>query len=324
MVSIAMATYNGEKYLREQIDSILKQTIQDFELIICDDCSTDTTWDILQEYQLQDARIKCYRNEENLGFKKNFEKAIMLCTGEYIALSDQDDIWKDNHLQLLLKNIEGRDLSVGNADIIDGIGNMTGKRLNELDRYFHDPSGTEKMYSVLITRSIYQGASMLFRSELKKVIIPIPEFVEYHDAWISCCAVCNRGIFYTYTPITNYRLHGTNISLDTHQKKSLLHSGFNFIFKKQNSRNQRIFYVMELENRLNLICKLNHNKKFTEIKEYLNSFNCGKNYIFVKNFFDEHYESMYYCNDRSKFLLRKIVMCINFIKNRFRRKAFYD
>ena len=73
-----MATYNGEKYLREQIDSILSQTIRDFELIVCDDCSTDNTWDILQKYQSQDKRIKCYRNEENLGFKKNFEKAIKM------------------------------------------------------------------------------------------------------------------------------------------------------------------------------------------------------------------------------------------------------
>ena len=102
MISIAMATYNGEKYLREQIDSILNQTIQDFELIVCDDCSTDTTWNILLEYQSQDKRIKCYRNEENLGFKKNFEKAIKLCTGEYIALSDQDDIWLEEKVETMI------------------------------------------------------------------------------------------------------------------------------------------------------------------------------------------------------------------------------
>ena len=113
MISIAMATYNGEKYLREQIDSILNQTIQDFELIVCDDCSTDTTWNILQDYQSQDRRIKCYRNEENLGFKKNFEKAIGLCTGEYIALSDQDDIWLPEHLEKLVNIIGNADLACG-------------------------------------------------------------------------------------------------------------------------------------------------------------------------------------------------------------------
>lgn len=119
MISIAMATYNGEKYLRKQIDSILDQTIQDFELIVCDDCSTDTTWNILLMYQLQDSRIKCYRNEENLGFKKNFEKAIGLCSGEYIALSDQDDIWTEKHLQVLVENLGERDLIGANAFLCD-------------------------------------------------------------------------------------------------------------------------------------------------------------------------------------------------------------
>ena len=101
MISIALASYNGSKYIREQLDSILEQTYQDFELIICDDCSTDNTWQILQEYAQKDSRIKVFENERNLGFKKNFEKAISLCNGKYIALSDQDDIWIDNHLEVL-------------------------------------------------------------------------------------------------------------------------------------------------------------------------------------------------------------------------------
>ena len=104
-VSIALATYNGEKYLREQLDSILSQSIQDFELVACDDCSTDSTLKILNEYAEKDFRVKVFTNEKNLGFKKNFEKAIFLCSGDYIALSDQDDIWTENHLQVLLENI---------------------------------------------------------------------------------------------------------------------------------------------------------------------------------------------------------------------------
>ena len=94
MISIAMATFNGEKYLREQIDSILAQTHQNFELVICDDCSTDGTAGILREYETQDSRIRVYVNERNIGFKKKFERAISLCKGEYIALSDQDDVWR--------------------------------------------------------------------------------------------------------------------------------------------------------------------------------------------------------------------------------------
>ncbi len=76
-ISIALATYNGEKFIHKQIDSILSQSIDDFELIVCDDCSLDNTYSILEEYAQQDKRIKIYRNEHNLGFLKNFEKARM-------------------------------------------------------------------------------------------------------------------------------------------------------------------------------------------------------------------------------------------------------
>ena len=104
MIGIAMTTYNGEKYLKEQIDSILNQTVSDFELIVCDDVSSDSTMDILNGYAAKDSRVHVFRNEENLGFLKNFEKAIRICLdrgAEYVALADQDDIWTENHLEVL-------------------------------------------------------------------------------------------------------------------------------------------------------------------------------------------------------------------------------
>lgn len=108
MTGIAMTTYNGEKYLKEQIDSILNQTVSDFELIVCDDVSSDSTMDILNDYAEKDDRVHVFRNEENLGFLKNFEKAIRICLdrgAEYVALSDQDDVWTENHLEVLLNTI---------------------------------------------------------------------------------------------------------------------------------------------------------------------------------------------------------------------------
>ena len=103
MIGIAMTTYNGEKYLKEQIDSILNQTVSDFELIVCDDVSSDSTMDILNGYAAKDSRVHVFRNEENLGFLKNFEKAIRICLDpEYVALSDQDDVWTENHLEVLV------------------------------------------------------------------------------------------------------------------------------------------------------------------------------------------------------------------------------
>ena len=101
---------------KEQIDSILNQTVSDFELIVCDDVSSDSTMDILNDYAEKDDRVHVFRNEENLGFLKNFEKAIRICLdrgAEYVALSDQDDVWMKNHLEVLLNTIS----SGGGGDI---------------------------------------------------------------------------------------------------------------------------------------------------------------------------------------------------------------
>jgi glycosyltransferase involved in cell wall biosynthesis len=106
MISIAMCTYNGERFIKEQLDSILNQTYKNFELIITDDDSSDKTITIIKEYIKQDKRIKLYQNNSNLGFIKNFEKAISLCSGDYIVLADQDDIWKVNKLEIFLEQIK--------------------------------------------------------------------------------------------------------------------------------------------------------------------------------------------------------------------------
>ena len=106
LISVALCTYNGEKFLREQIDSILAQTYKNLEIVIVDDCSTDKTTNIINAYAEKDKRIKLFQNASNLGFNKNFERALGLTSGEYIAISDQDDIWLPQKLQSLLDNIK--------------------------------------------------------------------------------------------------------------------------------------------------------------------------------------------------------------------------
>src|SRR5574344_1640995 len=106
LISIAMCSYNGERFIKEQIDSIIAQTYKNFELIIVDDGSKDNTIEIIKYYQSKDSRIKLFQNEKNLGFVKNFEKAITLCSGDFIALADQDDVWKKNKIEVFLNNID--------------------------------------------------------------------------------------------------------------------------------------------------------------------------------------------------------------------------
>ena len=211
MISIGMTTYNGERFLREQLDSIVSQSVSDWELIICDDCSSDSTWEILEEYEKRDSRIKIYKNEINLGFKKNFEKAISLCKGEYIALSDQDDIWNSNHLEILLENIQEVTASSGNATIIDAEGNQADYLLSEGDKYYHSGDDIDKLFTILCYRNPFFGAISLYRTkDFLNLALPIPEFITYHDLWFSAVACCMSGLSYTFEPLIKHRMHGKN------------------------------------------------------------------------------------------------------------------
>lgn len=216
MISIAMATYNGEKYLREQLDSILAQTHQNFELIVCDDCSTDSTVRILREYERNDSRIKVFENAVNLGFKKNFEKAIGLCSGDYIALSDQDDIWLPEHLSILLSNIHDRSLCCGDAELVDENNVLQNKLLSVADGVFDFPPANKILYRIIFNQSPFQGASQLLRKEFLKKVLPIPSKVRFHDAWFAACACFDNGINYVRIPITRYRRHSDSITIDSH------------------------------------------------------------------------------------------------------------
>ena len=218
MISIAMATYNGELFIREQLDSILTQTFCDWELIVCDDGSSDQTLSILQEYANSDSRIKIYQNEVNLGFKQNFEKAIGLCIGEYIALCDQDDIWYPNHLEILYNQIGNYSLSIGNSDIVDVNNKYLNKRMSDTDGIYFIPKDTRKLlFREFFNSNPFQGASMLLKADFAKKCLPIPTEINYHDTWISTCACLADGLIYTYDSITRYRQHNKNVTIDSHR-----------------------------------------------------------------------------------------------------------
>lgn len=207
-----MATYNGEKYLKEQLESILVQTIHDFELIVCDDCSTDSTVKILNEYAAKDARIKIFLNEKKLGFVKNFEKAMELCSGEYIALSDQDDIWLPEHLEILRDNIGNKDLCGANSLLVDENDKELGRTLLKTLMIDFLPENDNDFLFRLLFQNIFQGAAMMFTKELTKKALPVPQSVGIHDWWIALVACRCRGVNYITTPILRYRQHGGNIT----------------------------------------------------------------------------------------------------------------
>lgn len=209
-----MTTYNGEKFLRRQLDSVINQSLDFSELIICDDKSTDSTLEILREYANNDNRIKIFINEDNIGFKNNFERAIKLCKSEYIALCDQDDVWMPDHLKILFENIENNNLICGNSQIIDSKGNEKNVLFHSLQNY--DFKGHHSNYKTLYFLGFYhgpfQGASMLMRKDFAQKILPISEGIRFHDVWAVYVACLYNSFKFVNKTVTKYRLHENNAS----------------------------------------------------------------------------------------------------------------
>ena len=211
-ISVAMATYNGAKFISQQIDSILNQTIEISELVICDDCSKDDTRRILQEYVDKDSRIRIHFNEQNLGFKKNFEEAIKFCTSEYIALSDQDDIWIPEHLELLKKTYEENNcvLTCGNSFAADDDCRPTGF-MSKPKTYYLSDDEDEQFLQVLYSIPI-QGCTAFFKRELLKDYIPIPDTQQFHDQWLALVAITKGKIVFLKEGLLYYRTHLNNVT----------------------------------------------------------------------------------------------------------------
>lgn len=244
-VSIALCTYNGDKFLREQLDSILNQTYQDFELIIVDDGSSDFTIQIVLEYMNKSNKISLYQNENNIGFIKNFEKAISLCSGDYIFLADQDDIWLSNKIEFFLKEIKNNVLIYSDAILIDREGNSK----NEMLIYPKNLISGSNNKAFLFDNCI-SGNTMMFKKELINYILPIPDNISFHDVWIAFVASTYGKITYTKTPLTLYRRYSEQItSVNKKEYKNFFHR-----FKEKKA--QKIKYSIKHLNNLRAFSQL--------------------------------------------------------------------
>lgn len=209
-ISVALATYNGEKYIREQLNSIFNQSFQDFELIVCDDNSCDNTVSIIQEYIAKYPQIIFKKNEVNLGFRKNFEQAISLCNGKYIAFCDQDDVWTKDHLEILINNIGPYDCIGANADFVDSRGAPLHVTMTKYLLIQDVPKTSEELFSHELYGNMIQGTACLFSKELADKVFPIPENIKFHDYWIALNAGISNGCTYVDQVILQYRRHANN------------------------------------------------------------------------------------------------------------------
>lgn len=194
LVSVVMATFNGARFVGAQLDSILNQSYPKLEVVIVDDHSTDNTFDILSDYARKDARIRLYRNDKNLGYVKNFERGLCLATGDFIAPSDQDDIWLPHKIEFLLQHIGDEAIAYGDSKLIDENGNYLGLRISDLKCL----TTFENCLNYLIGNSA-PGHGMLIRKEVIPAAIPLPTVGDARSLdWLCCnfrkpCKVCWRN-----------------------------------------------------------------------------------------------------------------------------------
>jgi len=216
-ISIAMTTYNGESFLKEQIESILKQTYQSFELIICDDKSSDSTFEILQQYSHKYTKIKVYQNKQQLGVVKNFEKVINLSTSPYIALSDQDDIWNPQKLEILLKEIKQLESQYPKLPCMV---HSDLSLINETKQLLHPSFFTFKHYKLKEEKDLthilgpcgVMGNTLLMNQLLKDKILPFPSSTKVHDYWIALINEIFGKRKTILQPLVQYRIHQNNVS----------------------------------------------------------------------------------------------------------------
>ena len=213
-IDILLPTYNGEKYLREQLDSILNQNYQDIRLVISDDCSNDNTVKILKEYEKKDSRIELYIQSQNLGVVKNIEFLLKKVKNAYYMLADQDDVWLKEKIEESIKKLkqENADLVFGDLEVVDenlktiysSFGNFM--LLNRKIKKYINSNRINYLYNCVT------GCTILAKKETIEKIVPLPNNSKYliHDHWIGLIASINGKIAYMPEKYIKYRQHGTN------------------------------------------------------------------------------------------------------------------
>ena len=216
-VSVVVCTDNGEKYLREQLQSIRDQTRPPDEIIISDDGSTDSTLQIVAEFtsSTRGPQTPVWRVETRttpLGVSGNFASALAKARGEFIALADQDDLWEPERLDKGLAHFHDGVLLVhSDATLIDATGRPTGTLMSALrltiSERRHLLSG--RALTALLRRNVVTGATTMIRSPLLEQALPIPEGW-VHDEWLALVAAVQGGVVFHQDPLIRYRQHGNN------------------------------------------------------------------------------------------------------------------
>lgn len=220
---IALATYNGEKYLELFLRSLIDQTLKADQIIAVDDASSDGSVAILERYA-QKLPIQIIRQKNNQGHRASFERALeeihkQKLPGDFIALADQDDIWLPNKLFILNQKIKEADLIFGDAEVIDEEGNVIHSSWRSLA--FISPS--QPFLAHIAGINNVSGCLSLFKADLLDDLLPIPKGVSVHDRWLAIFAEKRKGVKAISDLVVQYRLHEEN-AVGLKKNSSMAHS----------------------------------------------------------------------------------------------------
>lgn len=229
MISVALCTYNGEKYLSQQLDSILSQTVPVDEIVIVDDCSRDSTLEIIGDYLLRFPNIvKLYRNEFNLGSSRNFERALTECQGDYIFFSDQDDIWREDKVELVVSYLDETNMLgvFSNGKLIDNNNNQvdyfTLFSVLNLQPYVKSGILDKFAFEILcLKRNFVTGAALTITKAAKEVVLPfrVSDYI-IHDMWMALRLSELHKLGCLDECLISYRIHpGQQVGLELYKSK---------------------------------------------------------------------------------------------------------
>ncbi|NCC55043.1 MAG: glycosyltransferase [Erysipelotrichia bacterium] len=210
-VSVALCTYNGEKYIKKQLESILQQTRSVDEIIVCDDGSCDHTLQIVKEELSNFSNVyKIIQNEKPLKVLRNFQKAFSLCTGDIIFSCDQDDIWRNDKVEKILNAFKANhhiSMVATNASLIDAQGKKMNLSLK--DSIGMNMQTSEQILASLLNTFCITGATMAFKKSFEEEHRYLSAYW-LHDGWLALIASLNNELVYLDEELTKYRLHGNN------------------------------------------------------------------------------------------------------------------
>lgn len=223
MVSVCIAAYNGEKYIKEQLSSILIQLREEDEIVISDDGSTDNTLRIIEE--LKDKRIFVVKNILKKGVNHNFQNALNNAKGDFIFLADQDDIWLPNKVELCVNELKKYDLVVSNCSVLDNQNEIV---QNSYFKVVNSGKGFLKNFY----KSSYLGCCLAFRKEILKEVLPMPDnLLLFHDWWFGFISELCYKVKFIETPCMYYRRHSETNSNTLSKSHLSLHQKIEYRFQ---------------------------------------------------------------------------------------------